>query len=149
MSYLSKCENMLSSVIDSEKNRKLFCKQIHSSIKNLSSDDEQREKLCLWATYQIVGLMLENKEEMKTYFSDVKNGKICWESKIYDGPRSRLEEHDDYIVNPFEVVDGVLECPKCHSTKTYSIQKQTRSSDEPMTTFSKCAKCGHNWRYSG
>ena len=56
---------------------------------------------------------------------------------------------DDYLTKPFEVVDGVVTCPKCQGMKTWSVQKQTRSSDEPMTTFSRCALCNHQWSYSG
>ncbi|KAG9392676.1 DNA-directed RNA polymerase, subunit C11/M/9 [Carpediemonas membranifera] len=37
-------------------------------------------------------------------------------------------------------------CPKCEHNKAYFMQLQIRSADEPMTTFLRCAECGHNWR---
>lgn len=39
-------------------------------------------------------------------------------------------------------------CPKCGHLRAYFMQIQTRSADEPMTTFYKCcnAQCGHRWR---
>lgn len=39
-------------------------------------------------------------------------------------------------------------CPKCEHPRAYFMQLQTRSADEPMTTFYKCcrAQCGHRWR---
>uniref|UniRef100_A0A8C8RFI1 DNA-directed RNA polymerase subunit n=1 Tax=Pelusios castaneus TaxID=367368 RepID=A0A8C8RFI1_9SAUR len=39
-------------------------------------------------------------------------------------------------------------CPKCEHPRAYFMQIQTRSADEPMTTFYKCcnAQCGHRWR---
>lgn len=39
-------------------------------------------------------------------------------------------------------------CPKCGHPRAYFMQLQTRSADEPMTTFYKCcsARCGHRWR---
>ena len=39
-------------------------------------------------------------------------------------------------------------CPKCAHAKAFFMQIQTRSADEPMTTFYKCCKqeCGHRWR---
>lgn len=37
-------------------------------------------------------------------------------------------------------------CPKCEHDRAYFMQIQTRSADEPMTTFYKCCKCGHRWR---
>ena len=40
------------------------------------------------------------------------------------------------------------ECPDCGHKKAFFMQIQTRSADEPMTTFYKCCdmKCGHRWR---
>lgn len=42
--------------------------------------------------------------------------------------------------------DGAHFCGKCKTYKTTYHQLQTRSADEPLTTFVKCA-CGNNWRY--
>ena len=33
----------------------------------------------------------------------------------------------------------------CTNNMAYFKQLQIRSSDEPMTTFLKCTKCGYNW----
>ena len=35
-----------------------------------------------------------------------------------------------------------LRCEQCGHGRAYYIQMQTRSADEPMTIFYKCAKCG-------
>ncbi|XP_027194732.2 RNA polymerase III subunit K [Dermatophagoides pteronyssinus] len=37
-------------------------------------------------------------------------------------------------------------CPKCTHNRAYYIQMQTRSADEPMTTYYRCEKCAHNWK---
>ncbi|KAL8581363.1 hypothetical protein ACOMHN_034441 [Nucella lapillus] len=39
-------------------------------------------------------------------------------------------------------------CPKCRHDRAYFQMLQTRSADEPMTTFYKCCSmtCGHNWK---
>tara|TARA_R110000824_G_scaffold261072_1_gene449698 strand:- start:28 stop:468 length:441 start_codon:yes stop_codon:yes gene_type:complete len=42
------------------------------------------------------------------------------------------------------MVEGIYTCPKCNGKKVKTIQKQTRSSDEPTTEFNSCV-CGHNW----
>lgn len=34
------------------------------------------------------------------------------------------------------------ECPKCHERRHSVYQMQTRSADEPMTTFAQCLNCG-------
>ncbi|UXI17350.1 hypothetical protein NH340_JMT03293 [Sarcoptes scabiei] len=37
-------------------------------------------------------------------------------------------------------------CPKCSHQRAYYLQIQTRSADEPMTTYYRCEKCAHNWK---
>ena len=37
-------------------------------------------------------------------------------------------------------------CRKCHSKKCTYYQLQTRSADEPMTTFVSCLDCGKRWK---
>ena len=41
---------------------------------------------------------------------------------------------------------GQFKCGKCKSTKTTYYQMQTRSADEPMTTFVSCINCGNRWK---
>jgi len=45
--------------------------------------------------------------------------------------------------------EGLLQCPKCKKRQTTYYQKQTRSADEPMTTFASCLTdtCLHRWRF--
>lgn len=45
-----------------------------------------------------------------------------------------------------ENYQGLLKCGRCKSTKTSYYQMQTRSADEPMTTFVTCRNCGHKWK---
>lgn len=42
--------------------------------------------------------------------------------------------------------EGILKCPKCKSNKTSYFQMQTRSADEPMTTYAECL-CGNKWKF--
>ena len=37
-------------------------------------------------------------------------------------------------------------CPKCEHPRAYFMQLQTRSADEPMTTFVVCNECGNRWK---
>lgn len=49
----------------------------------------------------------------------------------------------------WENVDSTeAKCPKCSNPRAYFMQMQTRSADEPMTTFYKCCniECGYRWR---
>jgi len=44
-------------------------------------------------------------------------------------------------------VTGLFQCKKCKSWKTVYYQLQTRSADEPMTTFVTCGDCGIRWKF--
>lgn len=37
-------------------------------------------------------------------------------------------------------------CPKCSNREAYFTIRQTRSADEPSTTFYRCCKCNYSWR---
>ncbi|KAL9109134.1 MAG: hypothetical protein Q9227_006225 [Pyrenula ochraceoflavens] len=41
-----------------------------------------------------------------------------------------------------------LQCSKCGQKKVSYTQAQTRSADEPMTTFCECMNCGNRWKFS-
>jgi transcription elongation factor S-II len=45
-------------------------------------------------------------------------------------------------------ISTALECGKCHQKKVSYTQAQTRSADEPMTTFCECLNCGNRWKFS-
>lgn len=135
--------NMLSTVVSKTNNVKVLEKAVYDRV----GEDED---MYLWSIYQIVGILSEQSpNRIVQALSDVKENKLGWNSSFYTDVSSKIEEFDNYLVHPFEVVEGVTKCPKCHKNKTWSIQKQTRSSDEPMTTFSRCAECGHQWSYAG
>ena len=42
----------------------------------------------------------------------------------------------------------MFKCGKCHKRRTRFHQMQTRSADEPMTTFVTCLECGNKWKFS-
>ena len=58
--------------------------------------------------------------------------------------RKFLELTKDLRIN--NIVVGIYTCPKCKSKQVQTIQKQTRSSDEPMTEYNTCQNCGFKWR---
>lgn len=41
---------------------------------------------------------------------------------------------------------GIFKCGKCKSKKTTYYQMQTRSADEPMTTYVTCMECSNRWK---
>ena len=47
-----------------------------------------------------------------------------------------------------EAETDAFQCGKCKQKKTRYYQMQTRSADEPMTTFVTCVNCNHKWKLS-
>lgn len=45
-------------------------------------------------------------------------------------------------------ISSSLTCGKCGQKKVSYSQAQTRSADEPMTTFCECTVCGNRWKFS-
>jgi DNA-directed RNA polymerase subunit M/transcription elongation factor TFIIS len=138
----------LESVLSQPENVRKF----EECIAKVSETDTGRgihEESYTWFLYQICGEILKNRKNLKMVLMNIKNGRIGWNSQIYDEERARIAEHDEYIVCPIEVVEGVSQCGKCGSKKTFSMQKQVRGGDEPATTFCRCSQCDHTWAYSG
>ena len=50
------------------------------------------------------------------------------------------------VVKEMEIEDGMFKCNKCKSMKTVYYQLQTRSADEPMTTYVTCTNCYAKWK---
>lgn len=72
-----------------------------------------------------------------------------------DGPVARTvhelkikEDAKAVASDPDNVPDGAFECRRCKSMKTTYYQLQTRSADEPMTTYVTCLKCNNKWKFS-
>lgn len=53
-----------------------------------------------------------------------------------------------HVPVPESSISTALQCGKCKNWKVSYTQAQTRSADEPMTTFAECTVCGHRWKVS-
>lgn len=53
----------------------------------------------------------------------------------------------DAQVPKIEAETDMFKCGKCKETKTTYYQLQTRSADEPMTTFVRCVVCNNRWKF--
>jgi transcription elongation factor S-II len=47
-----------------------------------------------------------------------------------------------------KAISTEFQCGKCKQKKVSYSQAQTRSADEPMTTFCECMNCGNRWKFS-
>jgi DNA-directed RNA polymerase subunit M/transcription elongation factor TFIIS len=119
---------------------KLFMKEfdadkLNQKIASMFPDNERY----INTIYNLYGM----KDSYKEGIQHLEN---LYDCSIYESFRKEQQDKDDFITNPFSVEEGVMECMKCNSKKTYSTQKQVRSADEGFTTFCYCLNCGAKWR---
>ncbi|KAF2234952.1 transcription elongation factor [Viridothelium virens] len=51
------------------------------------------------------------------------------------------------VAKEVKVYSASLTCGRCKEKKVSYSQAQTRSADEPMTTFCECTVCGNRWKF--
>jgi len=54
--------------------------------------------------------------------------------------------HKTILLSDNQPSTDQFRCGKCKQSKTTYYQLQTRSADEPMTTFITCTNCGNRWK---
>jgi DNA-directed RNA polymerase subunit M/transcription elongation factor TFIIS len=135
--YRNQGETALRLYIKSEKNVKVLERYI-----NRISYNQEEYKLLI----QEVINSKNNNISCKEILQGLKDGKYLRNDSYYNNVRYEIEEHDKFLIKPFEVDEGVLECGKCNSNKTISYTKQTRSGDESTTVFAMCFNCNSKWK---
>ena len=63
----------------------------------------------------------------------------------------RIQEenfHNSLAAAEQQAETDAFQCSRCKQRKCRYRQAQTRSADEPMTTFVTCTNCGNRWKFS-
>ena len=60
--------------------------------------------------------------------------------------QAKIKRDKNKYETTIEAATDSFKCRKCHSNKCTYYQLQTRSADEPMTTFVTCIDCGNRWK---
>jgi transcription elongation factor S-II len=87
--------------------------------------------------------------EVKTRcIADMNATSMNPEGRLAMAIKSRQEYHNRVLLRNKldENYVGTFKCSKCKSQKTTYYQMQTRSADEPMTTFVTCLNCSKRWK---
>lgn len=67
--------------------------------------------------------------------------------KKWDGLiQAKIKRDRNKFETNIEAATDTFKCRKCYSNKCTYYQMQTRSADEPMTTFVTCIECGTRWK---
>lgn len=68
-----------------------------------------------------------------------------WDTALKNHQKKELEK--ELTKKELEAeIQGAFKCKKCKSERTKHFQLQTRSADEPMTTYVSCVNCGTRWK---
>lgn len=80
--------------------------------------------------------------------ADMTSASMNPNGRLAQAIRSRQEYHSNNALRNKldENYVGAFKCAKCKSQKTTYYQMQTRSADEPMTTFVTCLNCSKRWK---
>jgi DNA-directed RNA polymerase subunit M/transcription elongation factor TFIIS len=126
-------------------NSELLQKRVLQHVSELSKEMQENEEWLMSQVYEDLEDFTD-QDKVEKYIREVLiKGELGWNHKTFKTFKKTQQEQDDYILNPFEAEEGVVQCKKCKSWKVYSISVQTRAADEPMTTVSQCTVCKTRW----
>ncbi len=151
----------INELVNNEKNSTNIEIGIHNwTIKEASA----RKVVKKWDNPYFITLYLDR---LKSIFINLKNGKIIellndktisakyvatmthqemnpqrWDKLIQD----KIKRDKNKFETNIEAATDTFKCRKCQSKKCTYVQVQTRSADEPMTTFVTCIDCGNRWK---
>jgi len=99
-----------------------------------------------WLLSQIQDDLVASPQNIEEYVKNVIQKELLgFNHSSFDKFIQKENIQDEYVINPFQAEEGVVQCVKCKSMKVYSVSRQTRAADEPMTTVSVCTICKHKW----
>ena len=153
--------NFVKNFIDNYK----ICKNLEIAIYNFSIQESNKNKIIKkWDNNQFVNIYLQ---KLKSIIFNLKNDLL--KKKVIDKEIKPQElvfmTHQEmrpdlwnYLIEEKKIRDenkytpkleastDDFTCFKCKSKKCSYYQLQTRSADEPMTTFVSCLECGNRWK---
>lgn len=72
--------------------------------------------------------------------------KILFENPLMEPAREKLKMDMEIFRGKVDVGVGSVNCRRCNSTETISIESQTRSGDEMISVRVSCLQCGYKWQ---
>jgi DNA-directed RNA polymerase subunit M/transcription elongation factor TFIIS len=149
-------------------NSNITCKNIETAILNYTILECRSKKIIAkWDNYVFVSIY---KNKLKSIWNNLINDKTSLIEKLNSRDikakelkdmthqemypehwKVLLEEKMKRDTNKYQVdkrgATSEFKCKKCKQRECTYYQLQTRSADEPMTTFVTCLNCGNNWKF--
>lgn len=101
-----------------------------------------------YAIYILYEILVEwtVNPQLTELIEKIQKQRFGWNHPTFKLLHRREKEQDEFLSNPPKLEEGVIECRKCGSRKTYSFSKQTRRADESCTVFVRCSQCNNSFR---
>ena len=158
--------NNITNVISKIINNEIISKNIEKSIYNYCIKESDKRKIPKkWDNVYFVQIYIDrlrsimmNLENNKKLLDTINNKKIKAHKVSYFSHQdmqpdkwkiliNNKKERDDNLYAPkIDANTDNFTCRKCRSKRCSYYQLQTRSADEPMTTFVTCIDCGNRWK---
>ena len=108
--------------------------QLHFNLKDAKNPDLRRKVVL--GIIDADALLQLAPEELASDAKREENQRIR-DKKLFDSAPSQAKK----------ATTDQFQCGKCRQRKCTYYQMQTRSADEPMTTFVSCLNCGNRWKF--
>ena len=109
----------------------LYCDRLWSIYSNLQNPDL---------------IELVNSETIKAHSIAFMTHQEMLPEKWKDLIDAKIKRDKHKFENNIEAATDTFTCRKCKKNQCTYYQMQTRSADEPMTTFVQCISCGNRWK---
>tara|TARA_Y100000389_G_C17153031_1_gene360508 strand:+ start:117 stop:641 length:525 start_codon:yes stop_codon:yes gene_type:complete len=86
------------------------------------------------------------KRKLSTKVLSTMNHQEMHPSKWKEIIDKKIQRDKHLLETDMSAATDEFTCYKCHKSKCQYYQLQTRSADEPMTTFINCLNCGNSWK---
>jgi len=132
-------------VIQTKSNRIKVFQFLQDLVQQTVQNVQKQQELLYFYLYEI-HVEWSTYPRIEDFFLFVKQKKIGYHHHDFDLIRQEIDEEENFIMCPPVIDEGVIECKRCKSKRTFSFNRQTRSSDEAVTVFVRCVNCGHQFR---
>jgi len=129
--------------------------EIEKALKDKTSgENEYRMEARNLSTFMMMKANIELRRKLLDGSAGCKEFVLNKESFLNKSAKEKMEEVSRKLLDAANAdydkknirESSLYQCKKCKSRKISKEEKQTRSGDEPMTSFFKCIECGAGWK---
>jgi len=115
----------------------IYIRKLHSLFVNLKKDSYVKN----------INLLSKLKNgELKPHMLAFMSYQELFPEKWKEAIDAKIKRDRNLCNQNMSAATDEFKCYKCKKRKCTYYQLQTRSADEPMTTFVTCLNCGSNWK---